>query len=148
MKADEPSVVFRVTVKRLHCQGSYSSRTISGNSVTGHGGGIYIFNNAMVEIGNTILNAGERGENIFNNGGTVTSHGYNLSSDNGGGFLTGPGDRINTDVANGDWRPLNMERPPFSLPPPLEVVDERCHHTGGIYSDKRLGLWRTRDVPG
>src|SRR5213079_790602 len=36
-------------------------------------------------------------ENIFNDGGTVTSHGYNLSSDDGGGVLTGPGDQINTD---------------------------------------------------
>ena len=30
-------------------------------------------------------------------GGTVTSLGYNLSSDDGGGYLTGPGDQINTD---------------------------------------------------
>ena len=37
------------------------------------------------------------GENIFNDGGTVTSLGYNLSSDDGGGYLTGPGDQINTD---------------------------------------------------
>jgi hypothetical protein len=37
------------------------------------------------------------GANIFLLGGTVTSHGYNLSSDNGGGFLNGPGDQINTD---------------------------------------------------
>jgi hypothetical protein len=27
----------------------------------------------------------------------VTSHGYNISSDNAGGFLSGPGDQINTD---------------------------------------------------
>jgi 2-polyprenyl-3-methyl-5-hydroxy-6-metoxy-1,4-benzoquinol methylase len=57
------------------------------------------------------------------------------------------GDRSNPDIANGGWRPLNMQRPPFSLPPPLELVDEHCHHTGGIYADKRLGLWRTRDLP-
>jgi predicted outer membrane repeat protein len=70
--------------------------TISGNSApSGGGGGIY--NDAVVEISNTILNAGALGENIFNNGGTVTSDGYNLSSDDGGGYLTGPGDQINTD---------------------------------------------------
>lgn len=56
------------------------------------------------------------------------------------------GDRSNPDIANGEWRPLNMEHQPFSFPPPLELVDERCHHTGGIYSDKRLGLWRFRDL--
>jgi hypothetical protein len=57
------------------------------------------------------------------------------------------GDRSNPDIENGEWRPLNMQRPPFSLPSPLELIDERCHHTGGIYMDKRLGLWRLNDVP-
>ena len=69
--------------------------TISGNSA-GSGGGIYhlLFN---LEISNTILNAGASGENIFNNGGTIMSHGYNISSDDGGGYLNGPGDQIKTD---------------------------------------------------
>lgn len=57
------------------------------------------------------------------------------------------GERPNDDIRTGDWRPLNLQRPPFSFPPPLELVDERCHHTGGIYADKRLGLWRFRDLP-
>jgi hypothetical protein len=50
-----------------------------------------------LQIGNTIVNAGASGANIINSGGTVTSHGYNLSSDDAGGFLTGPGDQINTN---------------------------------------------------
>ena len=50
-----------------------------------------------LELGNTILKAGASGANIFNSGGTVTSHGYNVCSDNGSGFLNGPGDQINTD---------------------------------------------------
>ena len=49
-----------------------------------------------LHIGNTILNAGT-GANIVGGSGTVISHGYNLSSDNGGGFLTATGDQINTD---------------------------------------------------
>ena len=57
------------------------------------------------------------------------------------------GDRDNPDVATGGWRPLNMERPPFRFPPPLAAIDERCHHTGGIYADKRLALWRLADLP-
>jgi predicted outer membrane repeat protein len=68
--------------------------TITGNSAPS-GGGIY--NVGSVEVSNTILNAGASGENIFNDGGTVTSEGYNLSSDDGGGYLNGPGDQINTD---------------------------------------------------
>jgi hypothetical protein len=72
-----------------------TNSTITGNSA-GSGGGIYN-DQGQFEISNTILNAGASGENIFNNGGTVTSLGYNLSSDDGGGYLNGLGDRINTD---------------------------------------------------
>ncbi len=76
-----------------------SNSTLSGNSA-GFFGGIYnygVSGSATLTIGDTILNAGASGENIFNNSGTVTSHGYNLSSDNGGGLLTATGDQINTD---------------------------------------------------
>jgi len=51
----------------------------------------------VLEIENTILNASAGSANITKDGGTVTSLGYNLSSDDGGGLLTGPGDQINTD---------------------------------------------------
>ena len=79
--------------------------TLSGNSATIHGGGIYNVGNgsvdALLKIGGTILNAGPSGENLYNDDifypATVTSLGYNLSSDNGGGFLTAAGDRINTN---------------------------------------------------
>jgi hypothetical protein len=77
-----------------------SNSTISGNSAIGNGGGIYNVRAGTytgLELDSTVLNAGNSGENIFNAGGTVTSHGYNLSSDNGGGYLTGPGDQINTN---------------------------------------------------
>ena len=77
-----------------------ANSTLSGNSAVS-GGGIYNdqfqYFSSAVEISNAILNAGALGENIFNNGGTVTSDGFNLSSDDGGGYLTGPGDQINTD---------------------------------------------------
>ncbi len=72
-----------------------TNSTISGNSA-GSGGGIYHYVGNL-EISDTILNAGASGENIFNNGGTVMSHGYNVSSDDGGSYLNGPGDLINTD---------------------------------------------------
>lgn len=80
-----------------------ANSTFSGNSApAGFGGGI--INGGAVEIRNTIFNAGALGENIVNNGGTVTSHGYNISSDDGGGLLTGPGDQINTDPLLGPLR--------------------------------------------
>jgi hypothetical protein len=54
-------------------------------------------------------------------------------------------DRENKDIRSGDWRPLNLERPPFSLPPALETINERSAKPG--YPDKSLGLWRIVDIP-
>jgi hypothetical protein len=54
----------------------------------------------------------------------------------------------NPPIRTGGWRPLNLERPPFSLPRPVEVVDERCTHSGGRYRDKRLALWPMEALPG
>jgi len=47
----------------------------------------------------------------------------------------------NDDIVTGDWRPLNLQAAPFHWPEPIDLVDERCTHTGGIYRDKRIGLW-------
>jgi predicted outer membrane repeat protein len=73
-----------------------TNSTFSGNLAPPAQGGA-IFNAAQATVGDAVLNAGTSGGTIFNNGGTVTSLGYNLASDNGGGVLTGPGDQINTD---------------------------------------------------
>jgi len=73
-----------------------TNSTVSGNSAATCGGVC----GGTVEIGNTILNANASG----NIDGTVTSHGYNISSDDGGGLLTGPGDQINTDPLLGPLR--------------------------------------------
>ena len=103
----------------IYGSATVENSTISGNSAGTSGGGIYnnsslhvtlstipgnsapsgggIYNVGSVDMSNTSLNAGASGENIFNDGGTVTSFGYNLSSDDGGGYLNGPGDLINTD---------------------------------------------------
>jgi len=77
--------------------------TISGNAAP-QGGGIAssaaeACSPCQLEIANTILQAGAEGTNIFmfNNTGTATSLGYNLSSDDGSGVLTATGDRINAD---------------------------------------------------
>ena len=70
--------------------------TLSDNSARFLAGGILNFQN--LEIGNTILKRGDSGENIYNNTqGIVTSLGYNVSSDDGGDILTGPGDQTITD---------------------------------------------------
>src|SRR5438067_2072693 len=101
-----------------------SNSTLSGNSASFVGGGvddhtasgtatvtitnstlsentssnISMFKGGMLDIGNTVLKAAVSGVNLdIGKLATVTSHGYNVCSDNGGGFLNGPGDQINTD---------------------------------------------------
>jgi predicted outer membrane repeat protein len=63
-----------------------------GGSICNDGHG-----SASLEIGNSILKTGASGKNIDRTVGKVTSRGYNLSSDHGGGFLAAKTDRINTD---------------------------------------------------
>lgn len=45
----------------------------------------------------------------------------------------------NLDIKTGEWRPLNLELPPFSLPPPLIRLEERPRDER--YLDKSLALW-------
>jgi hypothetical protein len=73
-----------------------SESTLSDNLATSGGGILNVY--GSISIANTIVNRGNgSGENISNAGGTITSEGYNLSSDDGSGYLTGPGDQINTN---------------------------------------------------
>ena len=75
--------------------GNIAHTTFSTNSAIRDGGALYL--TSQLELGNTILKAGASGANIFNNGGSFITHGYNVCSDDGSGFLNGPGDQINTD---------------------------------------------------
>ena len=50
--------------------------------------------------------------------------------------------QANHDCEDGDWRPLNLCRPPFAWPLPTAQLDERCDEAGGGYRDKSLGVWR------
>jgi hypothetical protein len=54
---------------------------------------------------------------------------------------------VNSDCEDGDWRALNMTKPPFDWPPPRELIDERCDEGGGGWRDKSLGLWRLDELP-
>ena len=98
-----------------------SDTVVSNSTISDNGSGIYndngalaasVFNTTMsnngVEIQNfnapvvvamsdTIFNVSPGGHSILNDFGTVTSYGYNVSSDDGGGYLNGTGDQINTD---------------------------------------------------
>ncbi|MBR0847184.1 class I SAM-dependent methyltransferase [Bradyrhizobium diazoefficiens] len=53
----------------------------------------------------------------------------------------------NRDCEDGDWRALNMEKPPFNWPTPREIINEACEEGSGGWRDKSLGLWRLDELP-
>ncbi len=58
-----------------------------------------------------------------------------------------PGRRDNYDVADGDWRALDFQAPPFSFPEPRLAIVENCKEEDGAYADKSLLAWRVDDLP-
>ena len=54
--------------------------------------------------------------------------------------------QTNHDCEDGDWRALNLCRPPFAWPAPAALLDECCDESGGGYRDKSLGAWRLDSI--
>jgi hypothetical protein len=52
----------------------------------------------------------------------------------------------NPDIETGQWRPINLQLPPFNFPPPLRMINENCTEGGTDWADKSLGLWRLGDL--
>jgi hypothetical protein len=52
----------------------------------------------------------------------------------------------NHDIYTGQFRPLNLEIPPFSFSTPLRIINEECTQNNGAFRDKSLGLWRIEEV--
>ena len=48
----------------------------------------------------------------------------------------------NQNILTGQWRPLNLEIPPFSLPRPIELISEYSPD----YSGKSLALWNLQTL--
>ncbi len=53
----------------------------------------------------------------------------------------------NRAISSGDWRPLNLQRPPFSFPKPIRSLVEGCTEEDGAYADKALALWEISCLP-
>ena len=134
---DGGGIVNHFPLQITHCTFSNNSGGVAGA----------FLNTGTLEIGDSILNASNSGRNISNGGGTVTSLGYNVSSDDGNGFLTGPGDQINTDPLLGPLQ--NNGGPTFThgLLPGSPAVDAgNLQFTPPPYYDQRgPGFWRVRN---
>ena len=102
--------------------GNIAHTTFSNNSATYQDGGA-LYLTSPLELGNTILKAGTSGVNIFNNGGSFITHGYNVCSDNGSGFLNGPGDQINTDPMLGPLQDNGGPTSTHALLPGSPAID-------------------------
>ena len=61
---------------------------------------------------------------------------------------TFPENDLNVDIENGDWRMLNLQRPPFLFPSPTILINEECDEVDGAYRDKSLGLWKLEHLRG
>lgn len=57
---------------------------------------------------------------------------------------TFPNHETNKDIVTGDWRVLNLERPPFNFPKPHALLNEGFKHDQ--YHDKSLGLWKISEL--
>ena len=53
---------------------------------------------------------------------------------------------VNHDIATRQWRVLNIELFPFTLPRPLRIIHEGCTENDAAYIDKALGLWKIDDI--
>jgi hypothetical protein len=46
----------------------------------------------------------------------------------------------------GNWRPIDLRLPPFSLPEPVRLINEECTEADD-FKEKSLGLWDLERVP-
>lgn len=58
-----------------------------------------------------------------------------------------PAIETNVDTENGHWRPINMERPPYTLPNPIEIFDTDYRDNGRNYPGNHLALWDLQAMP-
>jgi hypothetical protein len=124
-----------------------NNSTFSGNSAA-TAGGIYNADNrggATLTIGNNILKTGASGENIVSIFGAVISNGYNLSNDDGGGFLTGMGDRINTDPMLGPLQDNGGPTFTHALLTGSPAIDTGKNFTAQTADQRGAGFVRTFD---
>jgi hypothetical protein len=99
-----------------------------------------IFNNAVggtatVTIASCILKAGATGANLATSGGALTSQGYNLCSDSGGGLLTGTADQTSADPLLGPLADNGGPTLTHALLPGSPAIDKG--RSFGLTTDQR-----------
>jgi hypothetical protein len=138
---------------------NFTNSTLSGNYASLSAGGLegdgVIMNSTIsdngnggistdgLKIGNTILNSNS-GATID---GTAISLGYNISSDDAGGNLTGPGDQINTDPMIGSLQDNGGPTLTHALLPGSPAIDagDPGFTPPPWYDQRGPDFWRLRN---
>jgi hypothetical protein len=128
----------------INAELTVSNSTISGNSAPNGGG---IFSRWLLTIGSTILQAGASGANILSSGATVTSLGYNLSSDDASALLNQTGDQNNTDPKLGPLQDNGGPTFTQALLPGSPAIDKGKNFSGSTTDQRGTGFARTFDDP-
>lgn len=55
-------------------------------------------------------------------------------------------ERDGNEELYGIWRTLNLQKAPYNLPAPVEMINEACTEGRMKYTDKSLGLWKLSDI--
>jgi hypothetical protein len=129
-------------------QGSSGNTTVTivNCTLATKSGGI-LNRKGAVAIGSTILNGFKYVKNIVNDGGTVTSIGYNLSDDSGSGFLTATGDQINTDPKLGPLQDNGGPTFTRALLVCSPAIDQGKNFAASTTDQRGDGFTRTFDDP-
>ncbi len=101
--------------------GNSSDLSFGGGVIRNDGQGAGI---ATLEIGNTILKSATSQPNLVNLAGTITSLGYNLSTDTGSGLLNATGDVLNTDPIVGPLKDNGGTTPTHAPLSNSPVIDQ------------------------
>lgn len=52
----------------------------------------------------------------------------------------------NPEIVSGDFRPINLCRPPFHLPRPVQIINEVSALGDGAFTDRSMALWHLADI--
>lgn len=59
---------------------------------------------------------------------------------------TFPAVNKNINIVTGEWRALDLCKPPFNFPAPIKIIIEQSTEENELSSSKCLGLWKISDI--
>jgi fibronectin-binding autotransporter adhesin len=126
---------------------SIVNSTLISNVTVQAGGGVIDNESGLVELGSTILSGDASDISLVNDSGTVTTFGFNLSSDSGSGLLTNATDRLNTNPLLGALQDNGGLTFTCALASNSPAIDQGFNFSGSTNDQRGPGFARTVDDP-